>query len=112
MCQYQSLYYNNRIGYVIRCTHCNYFQIGYGTVIMNLITEDFQVFYQKIRSYMSGFNQQEQLSTFKSIVIPTPCEGLNLYLSEREVSELYQMLDEADSEWKIISLTNLISRSQ
>ena len=32
MCRNQTLYHNESIGYVIRCSKCDRFQIGYGSI--------------------------------------------------------------------------------
>ena len=47
--------------------------------------------------------------TFKSIIIPTPCEGLKLFLSHRELQELHNMLDAADSEWRSQQMLQLFN---
>jgi hypothetical protein len=108
MCQYQTLFYDDKIGYVIRCLHCENFQIGYGNVLINLYTPDFYDFVQWIREYRVAQTCTTDPG-IKSIIIPTPCEGLKLFLSHRELKELHGMLDMADSEYRsqeIIQLFN------
>ncbi len=112
MCEYQSLFYDQQIGYVIRCNHCNYFQIGYGNLMMNVLPDDFTAFYKRVAALNHQVDDGGPLSPLKSIIIPTPCEGLNLFLSEREIRDLYRMLDEADSEWKTIGLSCLVNRKR
>jgi hypothetical protein len=99
MCQYQTLFYDDKVGYVIRCLHCENFQIGYGNVLVNLYTPDFTDFVQWIKDYRNDLQETADASV-KSVIIPTPCDGLKLYLSQRELKELHEMLDTADSEWR------------
>lgn len=109
MCQYQTLYYDNKVGYVVRCPDCDQFQLGYGTVIMNLCHEDFTNFFKKVKSYAIELENKEQLSSIKSIAIPTASLGFNLFVSEREMQELFQMLDQADTEYQVQFLTTFLS---
>lgn len=106
MCQYQTLYYDDKVGYVIRCVQCENFQIGYGNVLVNLETQDFADFCQWIRDYKTDPHENV---TIKSIIIPTPCEGLKLFLSQRELKEMQEMLDTADSEWRSQEMLRLFA---
>lgn len=99
MCQYQTLFYDDKVGYVIRCLHCENFQVGYGNLLINLYTPDFCEFVQWIRDCpVDDYTAADP--GIKSIIIPTPCEGLKLFLSQRELKEFHGMLDAADSEWR------------
>lgn len=109
MCQYQTLHYDDKVGYVIRCLHCENFQIGYGNLLINLHISDFIDFCQWIREYKTG---PDENSTIKSIIIPTPCEGLKLFLSQRELKELQDMLDTADSEWRSQEMLRLFAEKR
>lgn len=108
MCQYQTLYYDDKVGYVIRCVHCENFQIGFGNVLVNLHKSDFADFCAWIKGCKAEHQGVEE-STIKSIIIPTPCDGLKLFLSHRELSELHRMLDTADSEWRSQEMMKLFS---
>jgi hypothetical protein len=44
--------------------------------------------------------QEVMNRSVKSILIPTPCKGLNLLLSVSELEVLYKILEEADNEMK------------
>ena len=110
MCQYQTLFYDDKVGYVIRCLHCENFQVGYGNVLINLYTPDFYDFVQWIRDCCIEPPAHTD-PTIKSIIIPTPCEGLKLFLSPRELKELHDMLDAADSEWRSQEMLRLFSRT-
>ncbi len=108
MCQYQTLFYDDKVGYVIRCMHCENFQIGFGNVLINLFRDDFEDFIAYIKGCrIEQYSNTE--STIKSVIIPTPCEGLKLFLSQRELRELHNMLDQADSEWRSQEMMKLFS---
>lgn len=108
MCHYQTLYHHENIGYIIRCTQCEQFQIGFGSVIMNMDETEFFYFCQWIARTKT---EQKPLKDvfLKNLVMPTPCEGLKLFLSYRELSELNDMLETADSEWKSTELLRLFT---
>ncbi|MDF2187154.1 DUF6686 family protein [Paraflavitalea sp. CAU 1676] len=108
MCQYQTLFYDEKVGYVIRCMHCENFQIGYGNVLINLHTPDFHDFVEWIRDCpIDDYGATDP--GIKSIIIPTPCDGLKLYLSQRELRDLHQMLESADSEWRSQEMLQLFA---
>ncbi|WP_315820004.1 DUF6686 family protein [Paraflavitalea speifideaquila] len=87
MCQYQTLFYDDKVGYVIRCLHCENFQVGYGNVLINLYTPDFCDFVQWIKDCrIDDYSATDP--SIKSIIIPTPCDGLKLFLSQRELKRI------------------------
>lgn len=108
MCQYQTLYYDDQTGYVIRCLHCENFQVGFGNLLINLESADFQDFFAWLKNCrQDAYATADQ--TIKSIIIPTPCEGLKLYLSPRELKDLHHMFDMADSEFRSQEMMKLFS---
>jgi hypothetical protein len=48
----------------------------------------------------------------KSVIIPTPCEGMRLLFSYRELHELDTMLDAADTELQSLDLIDLFSEGE
>lgn len=108
MCHYQTLFYDDKTGYVIRCLHCENFQVGYGNVLINLYMPDFYDFLQWIREYRAAETCTADPG-IKSIIMPTPCEGLKLFLSHRELKELHGMLETADSEWRSQEMIQLFN---
>jgi hypothetical protein len=106
MCSYQTLYQNDRAGYIIRCEECAKIQVAYGNLLMSFEREDFDSFHSWIKKIQA--NQQTPLSaTVRSIMIPSPCQGMRLLLSYNELNELCNMLDEADTELKSLELIQL-----
>jgi Fe-S cluster assembly iron-binding protein IscA len=47
--------------------------------------------------------------TLRCIVVPTPCEGIKLLLSLRELKEFDHMLEEADTELQSSCLLKLFN---
>lgn len=108
MCSYQTLFYKEMVGYVIRCNQCNQIQVAYGTVIVNLANDDYADFCHKIQQLLVQYPASDQ-PNLKSIVVNTPYIGLMLYLSERELAELAGMLDIADTKLRSDELLELFS---
>ena len=44
MCNYQTLYHDNKSGYVIRCEECENLQVTFGNIIITFGKEDFNEF--------------------------------------------------------------------
>lgn len=93
MCQHEELVVNES-GYVIRCRQCQHYQVFFGGIVLSLSKEEF-------------FQMQQELSTVpeqpfsrisKSIMVATPKRGVHLWLSPAEIANLFQLLDEADTE--------------
>ncbi|MEP7318963.1 MAG: DUF6686 family protein [Panacibacter sp.] len=100
MCSFQTLYYNNDCGYVVRCADCDNIQIGYGNVLITFHESEFKSF-----RYWLGQIEENQIIILdsaeykiKSVIVPTPCEGLKLLLTQKELVEFNKMLDAADTE--------------
>lgn len=98
MCHFKTWFHDEK-GYVIQCLQCNKVQIGYGILALNFKTEDFERFRKQIFDYyvaaFPGYSEN-----VKSMMLPTPCEGMNLLFSYKELKELHQMLEFTDNEMK------------
>jgi len=79
---------------------------GFGNFAVTLSRQDFADFFDLIKK-----NTAEQLLSSdlynKTIVIPTPCEGIKILLSPKELNELFLMLDTADTELRSQELISL-----
>jgi hypothetical protein len=106
MCQYQTLYHQDSVGYVIRCTQCERLQLGYGSVMISFEIEDFLYFSKKVMEIKQNHYPMEDIY-LKTMMIPTPFEGLQLFLSQRELYELHEMLETADTEIRSEQLLKL-----
>ena len=108
MCRHQTLFYDDQLGYIIRCTACENFQLGYGNLLITLNAVEFESFQSCIHKSLELYSDAENRSV-KCIFIPTPCEGLKMMLSKNELADLNKMLDSADTEWKSQQLLELFS---
>ncbi|MGC4037728.1 MAG: hypothetical protein QM764_17330 [Chitinophagaceae bacterium] len=106
MCSYQTLYHNDRTGYVIRCEECSKIQVAYGNLVMTFEKCDFEAFHKWIGNVHES-QQPVQSPAVRSIMIPSPCQGMRLLLSYNELKELNTMLDEADTELQSLELIQL-----
>ena len=107
MCQYQTLYHHSEKGYIIHCLYCNHIQLGFGNIAITFTKDEFYGFQQSMSRVFAGLLEEEVDSPLKNITLPTPCEGINLLLSPRELSHLNQMLDMAETELRSQELISL-----
>lgn len=106
MCSYQTLFHNDRSRYIIRCEECAKIQVAYGNLVMTSERNDFDTFHAWIKKIYEG--RQTSLSpAVRSIMVPSPCQGMCLLLSYNELKELNSMLDEADTELQSLELIKL-----
>ncbi len=110
MCRYQTLYYQDGVGYIVRCAACNNFQLAYGNMVITLTAVDFKqlnVFVQKVReTHAIDIAQLQQ-----PVAIPTPYEGIKLLLSGKDIDQMHEMLEGADTEWRSQQLLELFDRT-
>ena len=108
MCYYQTLFHDDNLGYAVRCNACEKIQLGYGNMVITFSQEDFDSF----RSWLIKIHanhEQELNPALRCILIPTPCEGMKLLLSKRELQELINMLETADNELQSLALLKLFN---
>ena len=111
MCNYQTLYHDNKSGYVIRCEECENLQVTFGNIIITFGKEDFNKFIGVVKD-LRAKQQPEADIVVKSIIIPTPCDGVRLLFSYRELQELENMLEAADSELQSLELLELFKEDK
>ncbi len=106
MCSYQTLFYKEGLGYIVRCASCNNFQFAYNNIVVTVAAKDFiqlTMFLKKVLDrYGKAVKELEQ-----PVAIPTPHNGVKLLLSGKEIEQVYGMLDHADTEWKCQQLLEL-----
>ena len=111
MCRHQTLYYDDNTGYVIRCMKCENFQVGYGNVLITLNATDFASLRNCVDNAIAYHQYNDDLYIdSKSIFIPTPCDGLKLLLTQKELKALSNMLDMADTEYKSQQLMDMFNK--
>jgi hypothetical protein len=106
MCNQQTLFHDDRIGYVVRCNECAKLQIGFGNLMLTFHEEDFESFRKWILK-IKAEQQPQQNKACRCIIIPTPCEGMKLLLSKNELNDFSYMLETADTELQSLALLKL-----
>ena len=108
MCNYQTWFHDNSIGYVVECSQCRKIQTGFGNLMVTFSKEDFE----KFRAYLMTAVENRQPNAdrkIKSIAIRTATEGICFLLSEDELMGLQQMIEYADTEMKTAGLVKLFN---
>src|SRR5687768_2600021 len=108
MCSYQTLFHDDNTGYVVRCNECEKIQLGFGNLMLTLSTDEFNSFRCWLKKIMVE-QSPAQKETIRCIVIPSPCEGIKLLLSLRELRDLDHMLEVADTELQSCCLLKLLT---
>ena len=106
MCRYQTLFYDDVKGYIIHCHECNTIQLAFGNVLLTLYREDFYGLQHCINRLAEDCRGYENCPN-KCIVVPTPCEGIKFLVSSRELLQLREMMDTAETELRSLELMKL-----
>jgi uncharacterized HAD superfamily protein len=93
-CTYQTLYYS-KDGYVVKCVHCNKFQIAFGNVLINLTPEEFQNFRHQTTEKIKD-NKFVDFPDQKNITFYTDSHNIMLVFSFSDLEILYEMLQQAN----------------
>ena len=110
MCSYQTLYHSDKSGYIIRCEECEKIQLAYSNLVITFERADFAIFRTWILKIRNERGQPLTGSPVtRSIMIPSPCQGIQLLLSYNELNELCSMLEEADTELQSLDLLKLFA---
>ncbi len=106
MCKLKQVYAGVE-GYALQCKECGHIQLGFGTTILTLNKTDFEIFCDLIR------NRTESLTPFsddqKSIVMPTPMPCCQIFLTEKELHSLNNLLLQAETEMTTNALLQLFN---
>lgn len=108
MCSYQTLFHDDNSGYVVRCKECENIQVGFGNIMLTVNENEFNSFRNWLKK-IKDEQSPDQKETIRCVVMPTPCEGVKLLLSIRELREFDNMLEEADTELQSSSLLKLFT---
>jgi hypothetical protein len=109
MCNYQTLYYDDECGYVVLCRGCDSIQVAFGNVLLTWNRPDFYDFYNFIKRMFNETPIDPAVINRKSLAIPVPCEGVRVLLSPRELQQLHNMLDAAETELQSQQLMSMLS---
>ena len=107
MCRYQTLYHSDKSGYIIRCEECEKIQVAYSNLVVTFERNDFDTFRYLVLKIRDGRHPNAGAPVVRSIMIPSPCQGIQLLLSYNELNEFATMLEEADTELQSLDLIRL-----
>jgi hypothetical protein len=106
MCNYQTLFHKDDCGYAVRCSTCESIQVGFGNLMLTFSTPDFEFFRQWLKQIIEETVAPPD-NTLRCIVVPSPCEGVKLLLSMRELIAFDEMLESSDAELKSLEMIKL-----
>lgn len=110
MCIYQQLYAGEE-GYVVRCRECSYYQVGFGTTVININKSEMEA----LRSLITHQLQHPNTALgdeAKTTWLPTPYEGYSMILSFKELRMLEAMLSAAETEEVSLSLLECFEQNK
>jgi hypothetical protein len=108
MCEFQSLYFNGD-GYVVRCRHCGYYQLAFGSTLLTLVKKDFEAICELVK-YKCSEDDFSFSENSKSVIIPTSSFGVHMLLTKKEANRLNKILEEAGNEEIAQSLIRLFNQ--
>lgn len=91
------LYHNPQTGYIIHSVKTGKIELGYQIIRISFFEDEFINFLRCLQYLDIKFRGVEDIYQ-KQIIIHTPDPGLELVLSFRELLQLKDMVEEADSE--------------
>lgn len=107
---FERLYYHPDTGYIIRYKESGIILMAYSILKIGFYPDEFYRF----RKYLSWLMDQRASSsvdaTLKTISIRTPDPAMEIILSLRELKQLYEIVETADSEMKALDMVNIINR--
>ena len=106
MCTYQTLYYHNEMGYIIRCLECENIQVAINNVALTFCQQILMGFSQGVQAIYKAMDDTSE-NSLRAIAIPLPCDGIKLLLSKAELHRLIQMMNAADTEMRSLELISL-----
>ncbi len=101
----------NNENYISHCKTCNKFQICFGTTAINLEKEDFVAMHQLAKSLLEEQTDYPD-DTRKQVIIQTPYQGVNLFLSISELRSYIEMFEEADNEIIALEMLDLFGEDK
>jgi hypothetical protein len=107
MCNFQSWYFDDN-GYVVECKDCNHYQVCFGTTLLTLNEKNYQVFVENLFITKENYCHVNN-ANLKCVVLPTPASCVSSILTQYELDNLYNMLQEVDTEKKTVQLLQLFN---
>lgn len=106
MCRYQTLYLNEKTGYAVQCEECEKIQVAYSNLVMTFERKDFDAFHGWVKK-IRNTQPVPECPAVRSIMISSPCQGIQLLLSYHELNEFCDMLETADTELQSLALIKM-----
>lgn len=110
MCIFQQLYAGEE-GYVVRCRECSYYQIAFGTTVINMSKSELDAMRGMIVHQLQHPNTAVN-DEAKAAWLPTPFDGYSLILSFKELRLLEAMLSAAETEEISLSLLECFDQNK
>jgi hypothetical protein len=107
MCNFKSWYFDDN-GYVIECMECNYLRVCFSSTMLTLKPADYRAFYDLV-CWKKETHIPVQDENTKCIVLATSCKSVQIILSEKELCDVYDMLQHADVEIRTQGLLDLFN---
>lgn len=107
-CTFQTLYFSDD-GFIARCRSCGYFHVAFMSAMFIMQEEDYKnlcrVTQYKMQEADFGFSENS-----KSVMIPTHSKSAFIMLTRNELHVFAAMLEEADNEYKALSMIELFNK--
>ncbi|RYD82300.1 MAG: hypothetical protein EOP53_04105 [Sphingobacteriales bacterium] len=109
-CIFQTLYFSEE-GFVARCGSCGHFHVAFMSAMFIMPESAYHELYR-----ITQYKMQEPDFAFaensKSVMIPTHTKSAFIMLTRKELIEFAAMLDEADNEYKALTMINLFNKDK
>ena len=107
MCHYQTLFLEADKGYVVHCLLCDHIQVAFGNIAITLNRKEFYSFEKSMKKLFMETAPDQINSGIKNITVPTPSEHIVILLSYRELADMNQMIDQAETELRSLELLGM-----
>ena len=106
-CTFQTLYFSDD-GFVARCGDCGQFHLAYKSAMFIMPADAYENLC-KVVQYKLGEADFALADNCKSVMIPTHSKSAFIMLTRAELVTFAAMLEEADSEYKALSMIHLFN---
>lgn len=104
MCKFQVINHNS-FGCIIKCPCCQYLHLGFGNVLTAFSVDEFNQFANHIERVFEK-NYSEMILTGEKIYLNTDSEKFVIALNPDELSELNNLLSEAQTMLQVNQILN------
>lgn len=107
MCQFEQLHFSDK-GYVVKCNSCGNYQVGFGSTLITLKPDDYSTLIKIVANRIDELISCND-EMIKTTVIPTPYQAVKLFLNEKELKSLHEILDDAHTEEQVGQMLKLFN---